>query len=121
MMLTVNEAKAAEMEYLRVWGRPNEADFSLNDISRTLIQAMAAEHGGQAFLGAFRGTEGLVPYQGQKITNFQFDFCVPTKDPVLGELLQCRAQERPPLTQSCLFDMIYERVAVLGGHWLLWV
>lgn len=121
MMLTVNEAKAAEMEYLRVWGRPNEADFSLNDISRTLIQAMAAEHGGQAFLGAFRGTEGLVPYQGQKITNFQFDFCVPTKDPVLGELLQCRAQERPPLTQSCLFDMIYERVAALGGHWLLWV
>lgn len=121
MMLTVKEAKAAEQEYLRAWGGPNEADYSLNDISRALIQAMAAEHGGQVYLGAFRGTNGLERYQGQEVTNFQYDFCVPIQDPVLVELLQCRAQEQPPLTQTCLFDLIYERVASLGGHWLIWV
>lgn len=121
MMLTVKDAKAAEMAYLRTWGRPNEADHSLNDISRALIRAMAAEQGGQAYLGAFRGTDGLESYQGQEIANFQYDFCVPVHDPVLVELLQCRAQDQPPLTQSCLFDLIYERVAALGGHWLIWV
>lgn len=120
-MLTIEEAKAAEQAYLQCWGRPNEADHSLNDISRELIRALAAAHGGEAYLGAFRGTGGLVRYQGQDVKNFQYDFCVPTNDIVLGELLQCRAQERPALTHSCLFDLMYERVALLGGHWLLWV
>lgn len=120
-MLTVEEAISAEREYLRTWGRPNEANHSLNDINRVLIQAMAAEHGGQAYLGAFRGADGLMAYKGQEVTNFQYDFCVPTNDPILEELLQCRAQEHPSLTETCLFDLIYERVAALGGHWMIWV
>lgn len=70
-MLTIEEAKAAERNYLLQWGRPNEADHSLNGITRDIIRAIAAAHGGEAFLGTFRGTDGLVRYQGQDIKNFQ--------------------------------------------------
>lgn len=54
-MKTVNETLSAQRDYLIKWGRPHEADHSLNDTNRDLIQALAAAHCGSAYLGAING------------------------------------------------------------------
>ena len=116
-MSKLTDALDAQHNYLLCWGGPNEADHSLNDISQVIIRALADEHDGCAYLGKINKTS-LTRYVGQPIFNFEYNFCVPTEDPTLLELL---AQWQREPGRLDLFDSIWIQVKALGGQWLLWV
>lgn len=113
----VQRALDAQNLYLLRWGRPSESDYSINDINRELIQAMADENDGQVYLGSFHGDTGLDPYDGGVVQNFQCDFCVPAADQELEELLR---QYLSCGGTSETIDRIHSRIEELGGHRLLW-
>lgn len=115
-MRTVHEILQAEQRYLGYWGRPTEVDFTINDLNRELIAALAKEHP-TVLLGRFNSTK-LTPYTGQVVYNFDFQFCVPVADdPRLSKLLQARNSSSDPL--KCL-DAIMNWIEALDGHLLAW-
>lgn len=115
-MEEIRKALAAQEQYLRCYGRPTEADFSLNDINRDLIRAMK-DYYGQVSVGSFNDDTILAQYDGQKIYNSAYDFCVPGYDEQLEMLLrQWRADHK-----ICQLNAIQERIQALNGQLLLWV
>lgn len=114
-MRTIAEVLEAERCYFTIWGRPTEVDMSINDLSRELVEVMAAAYPA-VYLGNLTGSGSLVPYEGQLIHNFEYGLCVPVDDPMLKELL-CRYSDRPDMVTS---DAIFTRLMALGGHYLAW-
>lgn len=117
-MRTVDESLAEQRDYFLRWGRPHEADHSFNDSNRDLIQALAAAHGGCAYLGTINGNRNLVRYEGQTIYNAEYTFCIPAEDTRLMELIQAWRSGGVDLN---LLDRIHARIGALGGHLLIWV
>ena len=92
----IKEALAAQERYLRCYGRPSEEDHSLNDLNRDLA---------------------LAQYDGGKIYNFAYDFCVPSYDEQLDALLRQWKEGH----KVCQLEEIYAQIRKLDGHLLLWV
>lgn len=115
-MEQIKAVLAAQNQYLQCYGHPSEEDHSLNDINRALIEAMN-QYYGQVYVGSINGHTALIQYDGRKIYNFQYDFCVANYDSELDKLLQHWKKEH------CIDKLkaIYARIQVLGGHLLLWV
>lgn len=67
--------------------RPIEGTEELNDSNRQVILAMHAVYGG-VYLGSFSDAEPLALYEGQEITNFSCDFCVPCYSGELERLIR---------------------------------
>ena len=115
-MEKIKEALASQEQYLRCYGRPSEEDHALNDINRDLIQAMN-DYYGQVYVGSINGDLALAQYDGGKIYNFAYDFCVPSYDEQLDTLLR-QWKEDHKIRQ---LDAIYERIQMPEGHLLIWV
>ena len=86
-MERIREVLAAQERYWRCYGGPSEEDHSLNDMNRDLIEAMNG-HYGQVYVGSINGDLVLAQYNGEKIYNFAYDFCVPQYDAELETLLR---------------------------------
>ena len=98
--------------YIRMQTYPVTERLPITDISRELIQAMADVHG-VVYLGK-HDSDDLVPYTGQPIYNFQYNFCVPVDSEPLKALL------RTGLPDYKVFDAFYQLLRSLDGHWLFW-
>lgn len=110
-------------------GWPVEADEVLNDANRSLIAAMAAEHG-ECWLGKVNlyGEErhGKAPvlwkWDGDIVCNFGCAFVVPAYDAELERLI--RERDDAPYTGAAgdvpRIEAIMARVTALGGLHLLW-
>ena len=85
----------------------------INDISRKLVQAMSEAHGAPVYLGTYESDQ-LIPYKGQYIRNYQYNFCVP----VDSMELKCRL--RFGIHSAMEFDGFYQLLISLGGHVLFW-
>lgn len=103
---------AQKEHYIRMMGYPVTERLPINDISRKLIQAMAAVHGA-VYLGTFFSDQ-LIPYTGQAVCNFQYNFCVPIDSEPLKAML------RTGLTDYKVFDAFYQLLRSLDGHCLFW-
>ena len=112
----IEVALAAQNQYLRHYGCPSEEDHSLNDTNRALIEAMN-QYYGQVYVGSINGPSALVQYDGGKIYNFQYDFCVANYDPELDKLLE-QWKQNHIINQ---LNAMYARMKALGGHLLHWV
>ena len=115
-MERIKEALANQEQYLRHYGRPSEEDHSLNDMNRDLIEAMNGYYG-QVYVGSINGDLVLAQYNGEKIYNFAYDFCVPQYDAELETLLrQWKGKHK-----VCQLEAIHVRIRELNGHLLIWV
>ena len=85
----------------------------INDLSRELVRAMAEVYDGTVYLGTFESDQ-LTLYRGQKIHNYQYNFCVPVDSPELKAML------RAGLNTVMEFDAWYQLLKSLGGHSLYW-
>ena len=112
----IKEALAAQERYLRCYGRPSEEDHSLNDLNRDLVRAMN-DYYGQVYVGSFNGDLAMAQYDGGKIYNFAYDFCVPSYDEQLDALLRQWKEGH----KVCQLEEIYAQIRKLDGHLLLWV
>lgn len=115
-MEKIKEALTSQEQYLRCYGRPSEEDHSLNDMNRDLIQAMN-DYYGQVYVGCINGNLTLTKYDGGKIYNSAYDFCVSSFDEQLDTLLRKWKEDR----KVCQLEAIYERIRILEGHLLIWV
>lgn len=100
--------------YIRMDDYPVAERMPMNDLNRELIKAMTEEQGSPIYLGTFYSDE-LVPYTGQTVYNFQYNFCLPVKSEPLQKLL------RDGLDKATTFDKFYQLLHDLGGHVLFWV
>lgn len=66
---------------------PSEGEEGLNDSNRRVILAMQEAYG-EVYLGSFSDGEPLVPYTGQKLTNFICEFCIPCHSSELEMLIR---------------------------------
>lgn len=119
MTQAVQNALDAQNQYLLSYGRPHEANHSLNDINRELIRAMAKEHGGSIYLGRFQNGAELVRYRRGPILNHSCDFCVPYVDAKLQDLLGQGPKGGP--WRADLFSKLLGHIERLGGCLFLWV
>ncbi len=118
---------------------PEEADPQLNDASRDVIQAMAAEHDGECWLGRVNLHRGLseddddqhepfhadVPlwqWSGKTVYNFGASFILPRHDAELERLIRDRdaAEYTTADADYERVSAIHERVVELGGVLLHW-
>ena len=95
--------------------RPIEGTEELNDSNRQVILAMHAVYGG-VYLGSFSDAAPLALYEGQEITNFSCDFCVPCYS---GELEQLIRDWRENGNSKSL-DNAMKLVEQLQGKILCW-
>jgi len=110
-----------------------EADEYYNDLNREQIKAFRMMHG-TAFLGDINihdhekykrvrdgSDEGLyTEYTGQLVYNFGCDFCVPTEDEELAELIrQWNRSERLPKKMADI-DAITKKIEDIGGIQFIW-
>ncbi len=124
---TLEELKKLTNEYIithRDNGGSSEFDKSINNISRALIRKFH-ETNGSCFLGKIHQrkklTEGekakLIPYSGQLVYNFEYDFTLSQEDECLIDLLTICNNNISNETINSIFDRIKE----LGGMHLFWV
>jgi hypothetical protein len=118
---------------------PEEADSERNDANRGVIEAMAAAHGGECWLGRVNLDHGLpkdddsehehfyadVPlwrWSGKPVYNFGASFVVPRHDAELERLI--RERDAAPYTTTAAdyqrVTAIHERVTEVGGALLHW-
>jgi hypothetical protein len=106
----------------------SELDKSINDISRDIINAMKDKYG-ICFLGKINlyGKERekdykLVEYVGQKIYNFDYEFCLPCYDAELEKMINDRdkAEYEGTGKDYKLVTAITERIYELDGRNLFW-
>ena len=86
----------------------------LADVLEKMRNADGIILGSPVYLGTFYSDE-LVPYTGQTVYNFQYNFCLPVKSEPLQKLL------RDGLDNAATFDKFYQLLHDLGGHVLFWV
>lgn len=116
--------------------RPKEMNYyerqehrlRLNDQNREQIAAFSTLHS-ETWLGrvGFHKEERemiasgekspLVRYDGSLVFNFQYDFCIPSND---SEMLELIRQWNAGEINSRIFNRIYDRVQDLGGIYLIW-
>jgi hypothetical protein len=119
---------------------PEEADSQLNDANRDVIQAMAAEHGGECWLGRVNLEQGLPEdddddqhepfhtevaiwrWSGKPVYNFGASFVLPRYDAELERLIRDRDAADYTTTDADYerVSAIHERVAEVGGVLLHW-
>lgn len=120
---TVSEVIQEQYEYLKKIGgvaELQEADDRYNNLNQELIKSYANEYG-EAWLGRInccsKNKPMFVKYIGQKIYNFDYDFCIPKSDEQLSELLN-RWNNCSPCEK--LLRYISNRIKELGGIEFLW-
>ena len=119
---------------------PEEADLELNDANRDVIQAMAAEHGGECWLGRvnlyhelpedddddqhepFHAEVAMWRWSGKPVYNFGASFVLPGYDAELERLIRDRDAADYTTTDADYerVTAIHERVAAVGGVLLHW-
>jgi hypothetical protein len=144
-MTTLPEAKkrltACFFDSLRHSGgcHPDEADPELNEANQGVIEAMAAAHGGECWLGHVNlehdlpddddghhepphDATPLWKWSGKPVYNFGASFVVPRYDAELERLIQER--DAAPYTTTAAdyqrVTAIHERVDAVGGVCLHW-
>jgi hypothetical protein len=132
--MTVQEAKEKHSkEFMRSVsegdGWPCEADNDLNDACRSLVAAIAAEHG-EAWLGLINlygeKRHGASPYiwkwDGSTVLNFSCAFVLPRHDVELERLIRERddAEYTGTSADAVRVDAIFKRLEEAGGHHLFW-
>ena len=125
-MKTMNELKQESTDYIIENKGTSEFDMSINDISRMQIEAMKREIG-QCWLGKINlyGDERkkeyhLIPYSGQMVYNFEYDFCLPVNDDIIQYMIQDRDRTLYTGTTDDYkrIDKIQNRIDELGGELL---
>lgn len=118
---------------------PEEADPALNDANRDVILAMAAEHGGECWLGrvnlyhdlpedddgeheAFHADVLLWKWSGKPVYNFGASFVVPRHDAELEQLIRDRDAADYTTTDADYerVSAIHEQIVAVGGVLLHW-
>jgi hypothetical protein len=119
---------------------PDEADPELNDANGPVIQAMAAEHDGECWLGRVNLHHGLPedddddqhePYHadvalwrwsGKPVYNFGASFVLPRYDAELERLILDRDAANYTTTAADYerVTAIHERIVAVGGVLLHW-
>jgi len=112
-----------ENQYFREGG-PREGQWGLNEIQRKKIKTFS--HGGKTWLGKInrypedRKKPYLVPYRGQKVYNFEYNFALHKPDKPLVRLIKRR--EVAPLQEISKNTVsIFSRLRKIGGLELYWV
>jgi len=118
---------------------PEEADPELNEANRTVIQAMAAEYGGECWLGRVNLYRGLPEdddgehepfhanvtmwrWSGKPVYNFGASFVLPRHDAELEQLIRDRDAADYTTTAADYerVTAIHKRVVEVGGVLLHW-
>lgn len=134
-MTPEHELKALKAETFEILrnsrGCPNELyDMELNDISCQAIIAYANIYEGQTcYLGKVnrysedKGKPYLVPYSGQQVFNFEYNFMIPVYDARLINLIADRDETEYTGTREdfVLVTEIMDRIEGLKGIHLFWV
>lgn len=127
-MKTLAELSKETTNYLAMNEGTSEFDMSINNISRTVIQAMKEEKG-NCFLGKINlyGEERekeykLIEYTGQMVYNFEYAFCIPCYDTELERMINERnkAEYTGTKDDSIRVKKIMERINEIGGEYLFW-
>ena len=112
-------------------GYPTEFDTEINDITVEKIKMFAAlnNNGSGCYLGKInrysedKGKPYLVPYDGQRVFNFEYGFMLPVYDEKLAEMIRDREHAEYTGTKAdfVLIEAIMGRIQELGGIHLFWV
>lgn len=125
---SLDELNKEENDYYRIYGRPTELDFSINDINRAKIEAFVREKG-SCYLAKFNLSYGVhfdpdhifVRYEGQRVHNFEYDFALPSPDETIASLI--RLNQNPANKNrdiSNLHEKVCARLEEIGGILLHW-
>jgi hypothetical protein len=100
--------------------------MSINDISRAMIKKYREKHG-SCLLGVLNKKHGegsmFVPYTGQKVFNFEFDFAVPYPDGQLSDMLTEYCAPKKEYSSQNVYrsiQAILSRIEEIGGLYLMW-
>ena len=105
-------------------------DMELNDITCAKIIAYDALYSDQkCYLGKVNrysedeGKPGLVPYDGQRVFNFEYGFMIPCYDAKLINLIMDRDETEYTGTRDdfVMVEAIMDRIKELNGINLFWV
>ena len=120
---------------------PEEADPQLNEANQDVIQAMAAEHGGECWLGRvnlyrelpededddgehepFHADVAMWRWSGKPVCNFGASFVLPRHDAHLEQLIRQRDDADYTTTDADYerVSAIHERIVAAGGVLLHW-
>lgn len=125
---SLDELNKEENDYYRLYGRPTELDFSINDINRAKIEAFVREKG-SCYLAEFHLSNRehfdpdhiFVRYEGQRVHNFEYDFALPWQDEVIASLIRLN---QDPLNKgkdvAALYEKICVRLEAIDGILLHW-
>lgn len=125
---SLDELNLEENGYYRIYGRPTELDFSINDINRAKIEAFVREKGG-CYLAVFHLSYGahfdpdkiFVRYQGQSVHNFEYDFALPWQDETIATLIRLNQDpSNKGKDVAALYEKICVRLEAIGGILLHW-
>uniref|UniRef100_A0A6M3IM13 Uncharacterized protein n=1 Tax=viral metagenome TaxID=1070528 RepID=A0A6M3IM13_9ZZZZ len=112
---------------------PSEFDQDMNDITIEKIKTFAALNnnglGSYCYLGKINrysedeGKPYLVPYDGQRVFNFEYGFMLPVYDEKLVELIRDREHAEYTGTKEDYrrITEIMDRIQELGGIHLFWI
>lgn len=133
-MPTLQELKSETYQHVASmggWLEIPEADCTLNDLNRKQIAAFKNEHD-TAYLGNINyydekrkqitngETSVYNEYTGQTVYNFEYCFCVPTKDEVLENMIREWNSPNAGLSNYKLITQITNRIDSLGGISFIW-
>jgi hypothetical protein len=122
--MTLKECRQATTKYLIENNGTSEFDMVINDISRETIKAMKREnetcHLGKINLNDDDSSK-LVKYTGQKVFNFEYDFCLPCYDEQIEQMIDERSKA-PYNSKEDLkrIEKVTERIQQLNGCFLFW-
>lgn len=125
---SLDELNKEENDYYRIYGRPTELDFSINDINRAKIEAFVREKG-SCYLAEFHLSNCehfdpdhiFVRYEGQRVHNLEYDFALPSPDETIASLI--RLNQNPAKKDrdiSDLYEKVCARLEEIGGILLHW-
>jgi hypothetical protein len=128
----VNEARQALVNEMVKWhwdGWFNfpEADETINNLSRFVIDAMQQEHG-EAWLGKINlyndgdRARPIWKWEDETVYNFGASFVMPRDDQVLRDLILARdaAEYTTAVDDMERLDVIMDRIVEVGGITLVW-
>ena len=109
---------------------PSEFDTDMNVITQEKIKLFPElNNNGQCYLGKInrytedKGKPYLMPYDGQRVFNFEYGFMIPVYDEKLVELIRDRERAEYIGTKDDFrrITEIMDRIQELGGIHLFWV
>ena len=129
----IEEIRRSIRTYLEVNEGTTEFDQSINELSRSLVRAVAQANSGEAWLGRinFYQAEDLVEgkwkevmwkFEGEGPLNFEASFVAPQFDEELVRLIEERRDAEYEGTRADMarINAIFERLEAIGGHGLHW-